>query len=156
MHCIQNETLPTGSHMMLIGLADGRFLWESLHDRYHPLGLLNQDIRYPQLYEFLSCVEVTHCVVFWTVQCSLVPTYWCCWVILLNFFALAVRTKMVNWYVTSRFVKMYVSHWQVYRKWFIIVTRNTFCGTWYLPHSRVHKSMAELCSNFGDSAITKG
>jgi len=29
-----------------------------------------------------------------------------------------------------------------------------FCGTWYLPHSRVHKSMAELCSNFGDSAIT--
>ena len=35
-------------------------------------------------------------------------------------------------------------------------TRNTFCGTWYLPHSRVHKSIAELCSNFGDSAITKG
>ena len=35
-------------------------------------------------------------------------------------------------------------------------TRNTFGGTWYLPHSRVHKSMAELCSNFGDSAITKG
>ena len=27
-------------------------------------------------------------------------------------------------------------------------TRNTctFCGTWYLPHSRVHKSMIELCS----------
>ena len=35
------------------------------------------------------------------------------------------------------------------------LTRNTFCGTWYLPHSRVHKSIAELCSNFGDSAITK-
>jgi len=35
-------------------------------------------------------------------------------------------------------------------------TRNTFCGTWYLPHSRVHKSMAELCSNFGDSATSKG
>jgi len=25
-------------------------------------------------------------------------------------------------------------------------TRNTFCGTWYLPHSRVHKSMIELCA----------
>jgi len=37
-----------------------------------------------------------------------------------------------------------------------MVTKNTFCGTWYLPHSRVHKCMAELCSNFGDSAITKG
>jgi len=25
-------------------------------------------------------------------------------------------------------------------------TRNTFCGTWYLPHSRVYKSMIELCA----------
>ena len=33
------------------------------------------------------------------------------------------------------------------------ITRNTFCGTWYLPHSRVHKSIAELCRNFGDSSI---
>ena len=36
------------------------------------------------------------------------------------------------------------------------LTRNTFCGTQYLPHSRVHKSIAELCSNFGDSAINMG
>ena len=38
----------------------------------------------------------------------------------------------------------------------LLITRNIFCGTWYRPHSRVHKSIAELCSNFGDSAITKG
>ena len=38
----------------------------------------------------------------------------------------------------------------------LLQTRNTFCGTWCLPHSRVHKSIAELCSNFGDSVITKG
>ena len=38
--------------------------------------------------------------------------------------------------------------------WYTWLTRNTFCETWYLPHSRVHKSIAELCSNFGDSAIT--
>ena len=37
----------------------------------------------------------------------------------------------------------------------ILTTRNTFCRTWYLPHSRVPKSMAELCINFGDSAITE-
>ena len=36
------------------------------------------------------------------------------------------------------------------------VTRNTFCGTWYLPHSRAHKSIAELCRNFGNSAINTG
>ena len=35
-------------------------------------------------------------------------------------------------------------------------TRNTFCGTRYLPHSRVHKSIAKLCGNFGDSAINTG
>ena len=34
-------------------------------------------------------------------------------------------------------------------------TRNTFCGTWYLPDSRIHKFKAELYSNFGDSVITK-
>ena len=45
---------------------------------------------------------------------------------------------------------MHQQHWIDYK------TRNTFCGTWYLPHSRAHKSIAEMCSNFGDSAITKG
>jgi len=35
-------------------------------------------------------------------------------------------------------------------------TRNTFCGTWYLPHNRVYKSIAELvCSNFFRIGITK-
>ena len=38
----------------------------------------------------------------------------------------------------------------------ILLTRNTFCGTWYLLHSRDHKSIAELCSNFRDSAINTG
>lgn len=30
--------LPNGSHVILTGLVDGRFLWDNLHDRYHPLG----------------------------------------------------------------------------------------------------------------------
>ena len=42
-----------------------------------------------------------------------------------------------------------------YRLTSCLAVRNTFCGTCYLPHSGVHKSMAELCSNFGNSAITK-
>ena len=48
------------------------------------------------------------------------------------------------------------SNWDKNRRRNDYGTRNTFCGTWYLPHSRVHKSIAKLCSNFGDSAITKG
>ncbi|KAI4585339.1 hypothetical protein MJG53_020639 [Ovis ammon polii x Ovis aries] len=32
-----NSHLPNGSHVILYGLPDGRFLWDHLHDRYHPL-----------------------------------------------------------------------------------------------------------------------
>ena len=31
--------LPNGSHVILYGLPDGTFLWDNLHDRYHPLGI---------------------------------------------------------------------------------------------------------------------
>uniref|UniRef100_A0A672UYE4 Acyloxyacyl hydrolase n=1 Tax=Strigops habroptila TaxID=2489341 RepID=A0A672UYE4_STRHB len=50
--------LPNGSHVILTGLVDGRFLWDNLHDRYHPLGQLNRDITYSQLYSFLDCLQV--------------------------------------------------------------------------------------------------
>ncbi len=32
------KRLPTGSHVILMGLADGRVLYESLHTRIHPIG----------------------------------------------------------------------------------------------------------------------
>ncbi|NXC12505.1 AOAH hydrolase, partial [Corythaeola cristata] len=53
--------LPNGSHVILTGLVDGRFLWDNLHDRYHPLGQLNKDITYSQLYSFLDCLQVSPC-----------------------------------------------------------------------------------------------
>lgn len=34
-----NSHLPNGSHVFLSGLPDGTFLWDNLHDRYHPLGI---------------------------------------------------------------------------------------------------------------------
>jgi len=48
----------------MVGLADGRFLWESLRDKYYPLGSLNHDILYPQVYEFLSCLGVNCFLLF--------------------------------------------------------------------------------------------
>uniref|UniRef100_G1KUN1 Acyloxyacyl hydrolase n=1 Tax=Anolis carolinensis TaxID=28377 RepID=G1KUN1_ANOCA len=51
--------LPKGSHVILIGLVDGRFLWDNLHKRYHPLGQLNKDVTYEQFYSFLSCLRVS-------------------------------------------------------------------------------------------------
>ncbi|NWZ28059.1 AOAH hydrolase, partial [Asarcornis scutulata] len=56
-----DSRLPNGSHVILTGLVDGRFLWDNLHDRYHPLGQLNRDITYSQLYSFLNCLKVSPC-----------------------------------------------------------------------------------------------
>ncbi|NXD84587.1 AOAH hydrolase, partial [Halcyon senegalensis] len=56
-----DSRLPNGSHVILTGLVDGRFLWDNLHDRYHPLGQLNRDITYSQLYSFLDCLQVSPC-----------------------------------------------------------------------------------------------
>ncbi|KAM5303449.1 acyloxyacyl hydrolase isoform 1-T1 [Glossophaga mutica] len=53
--------LPNGSHVILHGLPDGTFLWDNLHDRYHPLGQLNADVTYRQFYAFLSCLQVSPC-----------------------------------------------------------------------------------------------
>jgi ferredoxin len=33
-----DTVLPKGSHVLFMGLADGRVLYESMHDRIHPLG----------------------------------------------------------------------------------------------------------------------
>ncbi|XP_029445360.1 acyloxyacyl hydrolase isoform X2 [Rhinatrema bivittatum] len=56
-----NSRLPEGSHVILQGLVDGRFLWEHLHSRYHPIGQLNKDMTYEQLYTFLNCLQVSPC-----------------------------------------------------------------------------------------------
>ncbi|XP_069469364.1 acyloxyacyl hydrolase [Ambystoma mexicanum] len=56
-----NAHLPNGSHVLLSGLVDGRFLWDHLHNRFYPLGQLNKDITYEQAYSFLSCLQINSC-----------------------------------------------------------------------------------------------
>jgi len=58
---ILDNSLPKGSHVLMMGLADGRLLYESLHSRFYPLGRLNKDIKYPDFYEFLTCLQVNPC-----------------------------------------------------------------------------------------------
>ncbi|XP_041501651.1 acyloxyacyl hydrolase [Microtus oregoni] len=53
--------LPNGSHVILYGLPDGTFLWDRLHDQYHPLGQLNKDVTYADFFSFLSCLQVSPC-----------------------------------------------------------------------------------------------
>ena len=38
-----NSTLPRGSHLVVIGMPDGRFLWNNVHRRIHPLGKNHYD-----------------------------------------------------------------------------------------------------------------
>lgn len=56
-----DKRLPSGSHVILIGLVDGRILFNSLHNRIHPIGKLRGDVTYEQLYDFLNCLQISPC-----------------------------------------------------------------------------------------------
>ncbi|EDO31678.1 predicted protein [Nematostella vectensis] len=53
--------LPRGSHVVAVGMVDGRILYDSLHNRIHPIGKLRGDVTYAQFYDFLNCVHVSPC-----------------------------------------------------------------------------------------------
>ncbi len=38
VHAFQDTILPSGSDVVLMGLADGRILYEALANRIHPIG----------------------------------------------------------------------------------------------------------------------
>lgn len=51
-----DKKVPPGSHVMLLGLVDGRILWNVMSTRMHPLG-----ITYADLYEFLHNIGGNPC-----------------------------------------------------------------------------------------------
>jgi len=51
-----DTVLPMGSHVITVGLADGRVLWDTLHNRTHPIG-----VSYAQFYEYLLCLGNSPC-----------------------------------------------------------------------------------------------
>jgi acyloxyacyl hydrolase len=50
--------LPNGSHVAVLGLVDGRVLFDVLHDQPHPIG---GGVTYANLYDFLNCVYCNPC-----------------------------------------------------------------------------------------------
>lgn len=56
-----DSRLPKGTKVVMIGLVDGRILYDSMHDLIHPLGSTNQDITYSHFYDYLNCLEVSPC-----------------------------------------------------------------------------------------------
>lgn len=56
-----DNQLPKGSHVFLVGLVDGRVLFDAMHDRIHPLGQLRGDVTYAKFYDFMNCLQVSPC-----------------------------------------------------------------------------------------------
>lgn len=44
--------LPQGSHVLFVGIVDGRILWDNLNNKTHPLG-----VTYADLYQWLYCIQ---------------------------------------------------------------------------------------------------
>ena len=53
--------VPPGSVVIAIGLATGTVLYDSLHNRTHPIGSLRNDVTYADLYDYLNCLYVSPC-----------------------------------------------------------------------------------------------
>lgn len=51
-----DETVPAGSHLVILGLADGDILYDYLHDEIHPL-----NVTYRTVYDFLNCLKISPC-----------------------------------------------------------------------------------------------
>jgi len=52
-----DTVLPAGSHVVTVGVADGRVLYDNLHNRTHPLG-----VTYAEFYDYLMCLGKNPCV----------------------------------------------------------------------------------------------
>ncbi|XP_062500916.1 acyloxyacyl hydrolase-like [Corticium candelabrum] len=56
-----DQHVPPHSRMFVYGIVDGRILYNSLHNRIHPIGQLNNDVTYSDLYDYLNCLEISPC-----------------------------------------------------------------------------------------------
>ncbi|CAF0987919.1 unnamed protein product [Adineta steineri] len=53
--------LPKGSHVVTTGLANGSMLYDLLHNHIHPFGRVGVPLTYPQMYDYLSCLQISPC-----------------------------------------------------------------------------------------------
>eukprot|EP00051_Salpingoeca_urceolata_P006995 m.92633 g.92633 ORF g.92633 m.92633 type:complete len:570 (+) comp15071_c0_seq6:2503-4212(+) len=53
--------LPKGSHVFVMGLANGSILYDALHNHIHPIGRARQDVTYSDLYDYLNCLAISPC-----------------------------------------------------------------------------------------------
>jgi len=56
-----DANMPYGTRIITMGLANGSVLYDVMHDRIHPIGWLNQDVTYADLYDYLNCLQISPC-----------------------------------------------------------------------------------------------
>ena len=56
-----DKRLPNGSHVILLSLVDGRFIYETVHNHIHPVGELRGDLTYENVFNFLNCLQISPC-----------------------------------------------------------------------------------------------
>ena len=55
------DNLPEKSVVLAVGLADGRVLYDNMHNRIHPAAAFSKDVSYKAFYNFLNCLEISPC-----------------------------------------------------------------------------------------------
>uniref|UniRef100_A0A1B6DSR3 Saposin B-type domain-containing protein n=2 Tax=Clastoptera arizonana TaxID=38151 RepID=A0A1B6DSR3_9HEMI len=53
--------LPPGSHVILVALVDGSFIYDAMSERYHPLGRFRKNVKYKDVYEWFTCMSIGPC-----------------------------------------------------------------------------------------------
>ncbi len=56
-----DTVLPKGSHVLTTGLGNGSLLYDLLKDHLHPFGRVGVPLTYPQMYDYLSCLQISPC-----------------------------------------------------------------------------------------------
>ncbi|XP_022239234.1 acyloxyacyl hydrolase-like, partial [Limulus polyphemus] len=56
-----DEILPKDSHVILVGLVNGSFIYPSMAHRIHPIGQLRGDVAYSDIYKWLNCMQIGPC-----------------------------------------------------------------------------------------------
>lgn len=55
------STLPNNSHVSLIGLINGSFIYDTLANRLHPIGTYNGNVKYIDVFRWFECMQISPC-----------------------------------------------------------------------------------------------
>ncbi|XP_023233414.1 acyloxyacyl hydrolase-like [Centruroides sculpturatus] len=55
------NTLPPNSHVVLMGLVNGSFIYPTMAKHLHPLGQVNKDVTYDDLYNWFNFMKIGPC-----------------------------------------------------------------------------------------------